>query len=100
MSRSDSNDALLEEYRTLNEGVWRRSDQAWLVTSIMVPIAFAAPAETIINRKELGQVVFANLPVSGFIPLVLLLFIIVPGLNFLVTDRINGVAYERIHELE
>jgi hypothetical protein len=91
---------MLEEYRTLNEGVWNRSQTAWQIIAIMIPLAFGALVETIIHRNELGHVTFANLPVAGFVPMVLLPFIGLPIFNYLVIDHTNNEAFVRIHELE
>ncbi len=66
----------------------------------MIPLAFGALIETIIRRNELGHVTFANLPVAGFVPIVLLPFIGLPAFNYLVIDHMNNEAFVRVHELE
>jgi len=91
---------MLEEYRALNEGVWNRSQTAWQIIAIMIPLAFGALIETVIHRNELGHVTFANLPVAGFVPVILLPFIGLPTFNYLVIDHTNNEAFVRIHELE
>jgi hypothetical protein len=91
---------MLEEYRNLNEGIWNRSQTAWQVIAIMIPLAFGALIETIIYRNGLGHVTFANLPVAGFVPIVLLPLIGLPSFNYLVIDHMNREAFGRIHELE
>ncbi len=93
-------ESLLEEYRLLNDALWKRGGEAWLVISIMVPVAFVLLGQTIIYRANLGQTLVANLPVAGFIPLILLAFIIAPWWTLLTTNWINEIAYRRIHDIE
>lgn len=90
-------DALMEEYRSLQTGIWERNNLQWQVTSIMIPLVFGTLLLTITNRNALS---IDGIPFAVSVPILILPFLLLGSLNFVMTEHLNSLSWRRVNMIE
>jgi hypothetical protein len=97
---STEKDALIEEYRALNNAVEARGSNALLLDSIMIPSSLLLVSFAVSHRVSLGESHIYGLPVAGFIPIITLSLLIVPYLFHYTSKKLDDVCFDRMHKIE
>ena len=98
MWREEDREKLLAEYKMLHDSLTRRSRNAHILYSILLPSSILIVALTIEFSENINNIFSFN--ASGLLPLFSLTVLIALFLDSYRTEETNRIAWNRIHEIE
>src|SRR4030042_515773 len=88
------NQALIAEYKVLNDQIWERGKAVWVVNTVLTPSSILVILEAYINLEKLGNVY------AGLLSLFSLALVSSCLLNLWTTDKVNEICWNRVNEIE
>jgi hypothetical protein len=96
----EARDALLEEYRALNQMLWSRGSQTLSFMSLGVTGSLVLLAFVLANLPNLQQPLFASLQIAGFIPILGAIPVAFAILIEISSTKLDWHTLVRIHDIE